>query len=304
MAEISSYGIYLGNDLIGRSYLGDTQILFNPISETKLIFDYIVVAGGGGGGLGGAGGGAGGVVSSSIELTESSTNYSITIGAGGLSGSAPAPPPVSGSNGANSTLIGGVLNISAIGGGGGGFAGIRTGATSGSLSGSNGGSGGGGSSNTGSQGLGTVGQGNDGYWNRGGGGGYTNASTGSGGGAGLYLWWNKYNSGYVADGGGGGASDAPDYGIYLSGIAGGPSGGAGGRNLFTQAQNAPSNGGGGGGGGGISGTGTYSEGFAGNGGSGIVLIRYLGSQIASGGEIYTTGSYTVHAFTASGTFTY
>jgi hypothetical protein len=41
----------------------------------------------------------------------------------------------------------------------------------------------------------------------------------------------------------------------------------------------------------------------GNGGSGVVIVRYLGSQRASGGTIVTTGGYTYHTFTSSGTFT-
>ena len=39
------------------------------------------------------------------------------------------------------------------------------------------------------------------------------------------------------------------------------------------------------------------------GGSGIVIIRYLtGSISATGGIITTSGSYTIHTFTVSGTF--
>jgi hypothetical protein len=35
-----------------------------------------------------------------------------------------------------------------------------------------------------------------------------------------------------------------------------------------------------------------------------VVIRYSGSQRGSGGTITSTGGYTYHAFTGSGTFTY
>jgi len=40
------------------------------------------------------------------------------------------------------------------------------------------------------------------------------------------------------------------------------------------------------------------------GGSGVVIIRYAGSQRGSGGNtIYTSGGYTYHIFSTSGTFT-
>jgi len=41
----------------------------------------------------------------------------------------------------------------------------------------------------------------------------------------------------------------------------------------------------------------------GSGGSGIVVIRYTGAQRATGGTITSSGGYTVHTFTTSGTFT-
>jgi hypothetical protein len=40
---------------------------------------------------------------------------------------------------------------------------------------------------------------------------------------------------------------------------------------------------------------------AGNGGSGVVIVRYLGGQIATGGTITSSGGYTYHTFTSSGT---
>jgi hypothetical protein len=38
------------------------------------------------------------------------------------------------------------------------------------------------------------------------------------------------------------------------------------------------------------------------GGSGIVIIRYTGPQIVSGGTITSSGGYTIHTFTGTGTF--
>ena len=43
---------------------------------------------------------------------------------------------------------------------------------------------------------------------------------------------------------------------------------------------------------------------AGSGGSGVVIVRYLGGQVATGGTITSSGGYTVHTFTGVGTFTF
>jgi hypothetical protein len=40
-----------------------------------------------------------------------------------------------------------------------------------------------------------------------------------------------------------------------------------------------------------------------NGGSGVVIVRYSGTQRATGGTVTTVGGYTYHTFTSSGTFT-
>jgi hypothetical protein len=39
------------------------------------------------------------------------------------------------------------------------------------------------------------------------------------------------------------------------------------------------------------------------GGSGIVLVRYLGPQRGTGGTVTTFNGFTIHAFTSSGTYT-
>jgi hypothetical protein len=54
----------------------------------------------------------------------------------------------------------------------------------------------------------------------------------------------------------------------------------------------------GGGGGGSGGTANGA-----NGGSGVVIVRYLGSQRGTGGTITSSGGYTYHTFTTSGTYT-
>lgn len=53
---------------------------------------------------------------------------------------------------------------------------------------------------------------------------------------------------------------------------------------------------GGGGGGGYNSAGA-------NGGSGIVIVAYLGAQRGSGGTVTNDGTYTYHTFTSTGTYT-
>jgi hypothetical protein len=69
-----------------------------------------------------------------------------------------------------------------------------------------------------------------------------------------------------------------------------------------NAQNGFANTGGGAGGGksGVAGGGTKNGGA---GGSGIVIIRYAGAQRGTGGTVTSSGGYTIHTFTSSGTFT-
>lgn len=70
------------------------------------------------------------------------------------------------------------------------------------------------------------------------------------------------------------------------------------KNPTNQAGTAgTANTGGGGGGGGY----PNSDGQA--GGSGVVIIRYPGAQHATGGTVTSSGGYTYHTFTSSGTFT-
>jgi hypothetical protein len=40
-----------------------------------------------------------------------------------------------------------------------------------------------------------------------------------------------------------------------------------------------------------------------DGTQGVVIIRYLGPVRASGGTVTSSGGYTIHTFTSSGTFT-
>jgi hypothetical protein len=45
-----------------------------------------------------------------------------------------------------------------------------------------------------------------------------------------------------------------------------------------------------------------AAGTGGAGGSGIVIISYLGSQRGTGGTVTSSGGYTIHTFTSSGTY--
>jgi hypothetical protein len=46
----------------------------------------------------------------------------------------------------------------------------------------------------------------------------------------------------------------------------------------------------------------YLSSTSGAGGSGIVIISYLGSQRGTGGTVTSSGGYTIHTFTSSGTY--
>ncbi len=228
--------------------------------------DYLVVAGGGGGGRYGGGAGAGGYRSvTGYSLSASTT--SITIGAGGAGWVGDAQSGGNGGTGGNSSF--GAITVS-NGGGGGGNYGNPTGS-----GGASGGSGGGaGTSNGGgslSGGSGTSGQGNaggsatgnPGVSHGGGGGGASVAgasgtSTGQGGNGSTWL------NGTTYAGGGSGSQ-------ITTNLAGGTGGGGTGFThgvARTSAIDGVANTGGGGGGG------RDNAPSAGNGGSGIVIIRY------------------------------
>jgi len=241
--------------------------------------DYLVVAGGGGGAQGNAGGGGGGGYLASSSVLSIGTAYSVTIGAGGTGASY-----MSNTSGANSAL-GSIA--SAIGGG---YGGARSGRPGGS-----GGSGGGGGADVGTNanpGSGTSGQGYAGgsgtdspYYQGGGGGGASAAGSGPNGGAGL-NWQSLGN--YYAGGGGGGANSYPG--------SGGAGGGGNGTTTGTPGAGTANTGGGGG-------SSNGSGGIGGNGGSGVVIIRYAGAQRGTGGTVTSSGGYTIHTFTSSGTYT-
>ena len=293
-------GMQRWNTTIGgmEVYIGTGSTGWQTIASTAYSVDYLVVAGGGGGGSGGGGGGAGGLVTSSGLSVSPGTSYTVTIGAGGPG--ATGATTTSGSNGTNSSLS---TVTTAIGGGAGGSNSTGT-------NGLSGGSGGGGglSGGTSVGGSGTAGQGFAGGngivaqpYPTGGGGGASAAggnavsSTSGSGGVGISSSFSG-SATFYAGGGGGGA--------YLQGTPAGTagaagSGGGGAGSATGTGTSGTANTGGGGGGGAYN----NSAQVGGSGGSGIVIIRYLGSvQRATGGTVTITGGYVIHTFTTSGTY--
>ena len=267
--------------------------------------EYLVVAGGGGGaGVDGGGGGAGGLLSNTISFTPGSV-ITVTVGAGGVGtyylGTA--------SRGENSNISGFFGTVTTIGGGGGKWSSSPA-ADGGSGGGGFDGSAGGKGVYPGSTFLSQPRQGYDGgnstpgglpTTSGGGGGGAGgiggNGSSATGGNGGIGLDWNSLGT-YYSGGGGGGGNDTQGTG----GLGGGGNsikdgvGGVGGTNT-------------GGGGGSVSGTSFATPLAGGNGGSGIVILRWPTSDnnaTANTGSnvLYTnTGGYHTYRFYSSGTLT-
>jgi len=260
-----------------------------PINVTVTTFEFLVVAGGGAGGSwDGGGGGAGGVISTTVLATSLPSILPVIVGQGGA-----GVVNAVGSNGSNSVIH----NLVAFGGGGG-----AGGGASGVATGSNGGSGGG-SNKTAPGGLGTLSQGNPGgagiVGDDGGGGGGAGSAglnaSGKNGGSGSYFPQFSTIGGSPAGWFGGGGGGGGGYlSLIVSGGLGGIGGGGNGLNNNPN-QNGTSNTGGGGGAARNTGV------TPGNGGSGIVAIRYSGAPIAIGGEITQSAGFNYHVFRTVGT---
>jgi len=257
----------------------------------SLAVNYLVVSGGNIGQQGGGGGGAGGYISTSASLSKG-TAFTVTVAAGGST-----PGQIGPSSSFNGTApLGGGSTVNRS------YTDIPGGSGYGQFYGP-------------SFGYGTAGQGNNGgagYYNGGcgavsygGGGGGAGAAGGGPGAGGAGLTWYD---GITRAGGGGGTISYLTYcacGPFWygqSGYAGGAGGGGTGAssddcNGYTAGVSGSANTGGGGGSGAINGTAGPS------GGSGVVVIRYAGSQVATGGTVTSSGGYTYHTFTTSGTFT-
>ena len=294
-----------GNKAIGGTvaYSGSYTYHAFPFSGTftpiqSITADILIVAGGGSGSSNyeGAGGGAGGYQLFTSQSLTGGTTYTCTVGAGGTTGT----NLYGGSSGGNSQF--GAIQVSHGGG-------------KGNSPGANGGSGGGGdyflntnngtgqpggSGNVGGYtpvegyggGTGLAQSAAPGHASGGGGGagqaGQSVPTAGTGGyggfGAGGTSWTNyaildamgtatglgQLSSGhyYYAGGGGGGATTNGAVG----GLGGGGAGASGTLGANTKAVSGTPNTGGGGGG---AAQNSYSDQLAGNGGSGVIIVRYL-----------------------------
>lgn len=239
----------------------------------------ILLIAGGGGSSGTGGGGAGGMLYSNTVSLSAGTTYTFTVGAGGVGDVSQGGSSYHGS-------------LNALGGG--------TGAP--------GGSGGGSSHSTNTYGpmyLGTTGQGNpggrgyyhndnNGHHHGGGGGGGgagtpgSNSPTSGGGSGGQGLISNITGSNVHYSGGGGGGR--------VDSRSPGSSGGSGGGGTGHYPSQGPTNGsahlGGGAGGGGS------------NGGSGVIVLKYISPIVRGTGGVITNQTvqsvvYQIHTFLAT-----
>ena len=280
-------------------------------------------AGGGAGGPDGAigaGGGAGGAVYGKYTLSASGSNiYTVGVGGAGGYGQGCAGNAAGGTAGANGGATGGNAGTggcSGGGGGSGGWSGFYQGSTYYVVAG--GGAGGGGSNEGTANDVTTPGGGNQ------------SVANGT-------LMTGQNGTAYSGDGGGGGAGGGGFYGgagqsnLTQTGFAASQSwGGANysnptGRNSFaTYIGNSGATASTGTGGQGTTSTITNSANFnysntygkggnaQGNGGTattangnnGVVIIRYQGSPVATGGTVTQSGGYTLHTFTAAGSNTF
>lgn len=294
-----SSGMYRMNSDTGTpEWYSSTLSAWVPFSDSYRTYDIeILLVGGGGGSSGGnaepsGGGGAGGMIIGSHRVGVGQTLV-IVVGTGGTGTTGLNIP----SSGTASTISVGLTTLYTASGGGRG--GVGDGGA-----GASGGSGGGGSGwNGGGGGSGTTGQGSSGGagstllagYPSGGGGGKTSAgvaaATNKGGNGGSGMEWPPSSGTYYAGGGGGG--------VVGTGTKGTGGIGGGGDGCISTANSPGSNGTAntGGGGGAANGSGK-----GGNGGAGICVIRYIGGTRGSGGTITSSGGYTYHTFTSSGTF--
>lgn len=248
-----------------------------------LTVNYLVIAGGGGGGYLGGGGGAGGYRTSfgtgninggrtpveSFLTLNTGTQYTVSVGAGGIGGN--SENSYAGSGVASSLSGTGITTVTSTGGGGGGNIcyGGNIGASGGGASSCSASNAGGARVTNPIQGFAGGANQNSGVYPAGGGGGAFSAGLNNANGGTAMASSITGTSTDYAGGGGGGTRQ-------LSGATSGGTGGGGGAGNGTNTNAtggaATSNTGSGGGGGGLS-SGSVS-GAGGNGGSGIVILRY------------------------------
>ncbi len=232
----------------------------------------VLVVGGGGGGSSDIGGGGGGgeVVSTTMNISTSST---IKVGAGGVRGNGPSGSTISGQTGGTSSIeSSGATTVRALGGSGARGRGVdaHNGSTG---TGYTGGGAAYASSSTGSIGTGGASyKGGDSNTSGGGGGGGAGGAgqsraAGAAGGVGLSSSITGTPTTYGGGGGGSGYN-------AIAGVGGSGGGGAG-TDIYPNSPDGVSGVNGlGGGGGGAGSNGSINAG-GGTGGSGVVIIRYV-----------------------------
>jgi len=230
---------------------------FTITSPSKLLVDILCVGGGGGAGGYIGGGGGGGVVTSLSTLLDAGS-FAITVGAGGIGQVGTATPSATAGS---ASSMGAVLTAA-----GGGASAPVTG-----VAGSSGVFTGGAWDNTNSNSGGGAGAGQNGA-----------DGTGSGGGNGGDGVSSSISGTATYYGGGGGG------GFYTGSQGlGGLGGGAAGAPTYNPSTHYDGTNGLGGGGGGSSGGGVS---IGGDGGSGVVIVRYLYSPNGSTGATGPTGA--------------
>jgi hypothetical protein len=256
-----------------------------------LTVDYLVVAGGGGGGnsqgASGSGGGAGEYLyQTGQSLTTGGSGYTVTVGAGGSGGTGSSYPSANGLSGSDSFFV-----RSVAGGGAGLFSSpgnLLQSVPGGSGGGARPGSGSGAASTAFAPGVGNAGGSSSGNGGGGGGGAGSPGTTGTtslsgSGGNGLQNSITGVSTYYA--GGGAGGNFAPTGGSIGSGGSG-----IGGTSSYTGTAGSGVNNTGSGGAGGsyANSTNPYIPYAGGDGGSGVVILRYPTADIAS----YTTTGIT------------
>ena len=306
------------------SYNEDRAFSIN-VTQGAYTASLLVIGGGGSGGYttigyAGGGGGSGGIAYQASATINPATDFTVTVGAGG---SEATDHSEGGSNvadsGSNSVFSGtGVSTLTAFGGGGG--AGYHNASTHGAAGGSSGGCEGQSHSGTHAQ-TATQGTGGSSHYGSANGSGSLGSPHQAGGGGGTGEVGGTDGTGYGGDGtadfnswgaatttgvdsggtryyaGGGGGGHANGSG-GVGGLGGGGTGGNQTGNSGTAGTASTGSGGGG------RGRWNTGSGTGGAGGSGLVIVRYAGVQKtgATGGTVVTTGGYTYHTFTSSGTF--
>ena len=322
--------IYNSTDGTLYVYNGNSWAAMSPNTFTVSV-DYLVIAGGASGGAQhGGGGGAGGYRSSYNNETsggggsseagltlDAGTGYTVTIGAGGAAPAQEGNATQDGGTEGSNTIF---STITSTGGGAPGSWSGHAGETGGSGGGgSTGTAGGAGTTSQGYAGGSAAGQSGSDYTSGGGGGAGavgSNGTTSSAGNGGDGASSTITGSSVTRAGGGGGgfyrSSGAASSYIGTGGAGGGGDGAVcNGQTLYGNAPEAgTANTGGGGGGRGEHGA-SGSPVSAGNGGSGVVILRYPDSYTISnsgGGLTFSTttvGNDKVTTFTAgTGTITW